>query len=125
MNRLVVLAVGAVAGAVLVRTLSRAARGATPERVADASTRFASTVGRTASRGLSGQVSRLADSVVDFAGAVREAAAEREDLLRSALGVDVDGRGIDPEQARHLLEHPTRATDSRATDSRATDSRAG
>lgn len=111
MSRLLVMVVGSVAGAVLVRKLSDAARRATPESVADASTRFASTVGRSASRGLSGRVSRLGDAVVDFAATVRSAAAEREDLLRSALGVDVDGRGLDPEQARHLLEHPTQAVD--------------
>ena len=111
MNRLLVMAVGSVAGAVLVRKLSDAARRATPERVADASTRFASTVGRTASRGLTGRVSRLGERVVDFAAVVREAAAEREDLLRSALGVDVDSRGLDPDEARHLLEHPTQAVD--------------
>ncbi len=113
MRRALVLVVGSVAGAVLVRKLSDAARRATPESVADASTRFASTVGRTASKGLTGQVSRLADAVVDFAAAVREAAAEREDLLRSALGVDVADGGIDPERARHLLEHPTQPLDER------------
>ena len=108
------MAVGSVAGAVLVRKLSDAARRATPESVADASTRFASTVGRNASAGLTGQVRRLTDAVVDFAAVVRENAAEREDLLRSALGVDVDGRGTDPETARHLLEHPTQPLERRA-----------
>ena len=63
----------------------------------------------TAGKGLTGQVSRLTDAVVDFAATVREAAAEREDLLRSALGVDVGEGGTDPEQARHLLEHPETA----------------
>lgn len=113
MNRLLVMAVGSIAGAVVVRKLSDAARRATPERVADASTRFASTVGRTASRGVAGRLSRAGDAVVGFVATVREAAAEREDLLRSALGVDVDGRGLDPDAARHLLEHPTEAVDGR------------
>ena len=113
MSRLAWAAVGAVAGVLVLRRVADAARRATPESVADAGTRFASTVGRSASKGVSGQVSRLADAVVDFAAAVRESAAEREDLLRSALGVDVDGRGIDPDEARHLLEHPTRRTEER------------
>ena len=109
------MAVGSVAGAVVVRRLSDAARRATPERVADASTRFASTVGRNASaRASPARCQRLADAVVDFAAAVRENAAEREDLLRSALGVDVDDRGTDPETARHLLEHPTQPLERRA-----------
>ena len=108
------MAVGSVVGAVVVRRLSDAARRATPERVADASTRFASTVGRNASKGVTGQVQRLADAVVEFAAVVRENAAEREDLLRSALGVDVDDRGTDPETARHLLEHPTQPLERRA-----------
>ncbi|MFC3687360.1 hypothetical protein [Aquipuribacter hungaricus] len=113
MTRLLVMVVGSLAGAVVVRRLSDAARRATPERVADASTRFASTVGRNASRGVGSQVSRLTDAVVDFAATVREAAAEREEMLRSALGVDVDARGMDPDEARHLLEHPTQPADGR------------
>jgi hypothetical protein len=109
MSRLAWAAVGAVVGVVVVRKAAAALRSATPESVADAGGRFASAVGAKASQGLSGQVRRLADNVADFAAAVRENAAEREDLLRSALGVDAgtDGSGIDPGEARLLLEHPT------------------
>jgi hypothetical protein len=107
---------GAVVGVVVVRQVASTLRRATPESVADAGGRFAAAVGSKASAGLTGQVRRLADSVADFAAAVRENAAEREDLLRSALGVDVDTGGtgpdggpqrVSPEEARRLLEHPT------------------
>ena len=52
MNRLVWAAVGAVAGVLVVRKVADMARRATPESVADAGTRFASTVGRSASKGV-------------------------------------------------------------------------
>lgn len=113
MSRLAWTAVGAVVGVVVVRKASAALRSATPESVADAGGRFAAAVGSKASQGLSTQVRRLADNVADFAAAVREGAAEREEMLRSALGVDVETGGMDPEQARHLLEHPTEQTKPR------------
>lgn len=114
MSRLVWAVAGAVVGTVVVRKASAALRQATPESVVDAGSRFAGAVGSRASQGLTGQVRRLADNVADFAAAVREGAAEREELLRSALGVDVETGGMDPAQARHLLEHPTQPEDRRA-----------
>ena len=111
MSRLVWAVAGAVVGTVVVRKVGGALRRATPESVADAGGRFASAVGSKAGQGLSGQVRRLADNVADFTAAVREGAAEREQLLRSALGVDVETGGMDPDQARHLLEHPTQPED--------------
>jgi hypothetical protein len=111
MSRLVWGLAGAVVGVVVVRKVAATLRSATPESVADAGGRFAAAVGSRASHGLSSQVRRLADNVADFAAAVRENAAEREDLLRSALGVDVETGGIDPGEARRILEHPTQQHD--------------
>jgi len=110
-SRLVWAAAGAVVGVLVVRKVASSLRGATPESVADAGSRFAGAVGSRASQGLTGQVRRLADNVADFAAAVRENAAEREELLRSALGVDVETGGVDPDEARRLLEHPTKRHD--------------
>jgi len=112
-SRLVWAAAGAVVGVVVVRKVAASLRSATPESVADAGARFAGAVGSKASQGLTGQVRRLADNVADFAAAVRENAAEREDLLRSALGVDVETGGVDPDEARRLLEHPTQPHEDR------------
>ncbi len=113
MSRALWAVAGAVAGVVVVRKVTGSLRRATPESVADAGARFAGAVGSKASQGLTGQVRRLADNVADFAAAVRENAAEREDLLRSALGVDVETGGIDPDQARDLLAHPTQRHEDR------------
>lgn len=107
MSRLVWLGLGAVAGVVVVRRAGAALRRTTPESVADASSRFASALGQNAAAGVGTQVRRLADAVQEFAAAVRESAAEREEMLRAALGVDVETGGLDPDEARHLLEHPT------------------
>jgi hypothetical protein len=112
-SRLVWIGLGAVVGVVAVRKAGEALRRTTPESVADAGTRFASAVGQNAAAGVGAQVRRLADAVQDFAAAVRESAAEREELLRAALGVDVETGGLDPDEARHLLEHPTEEQRSR------------
>ena len=118
MSRAAWAVAGAVVGVVVVRQgRLDAARRATPEsrRRRRGPVRRRPSAAK-ASAGLTGQVRRLADSVADFAAAVRENAAEREDLLRSALGVDVDTGGtgpdggpqrVSPEEARRLLEHPT------------------
>jgi len=106
-SRLLWTAAGAVVGVVVVRKVSEAARRATPESVVDAGGRFASAVGSKASQGVGSQVRRLADAVTEFTAVVRESAAEREELLRSALGVDAETGGLGPEEARRLLEHPT------------------
>lgn len=108
MSRIGWAVAGAVVGVFVVRRVSSGLRRATPESVADAGGRFASAVGSRASQGVGAQVRRLADSVADFAAVVREGAAEREDLLRSALGVDAHTGGLDADEAKHLLEHPTR-----------------
>ena len=110
MGRLVWAAAGAVGGVVLTRKAVAAFRRATPESVVDAGSRVVTAVGTRTASGLGSQLRRLTGSVQDFAEAVRESSAEREATLRAALGVDAGG--LDPEEARHLLEHPT-APDTR------------
>ncbi|HET9657941.1 MAG TPA: DUF6167 family protein [Kineosporiaceae bacterium] len=85
MRRLFWVALGATAGVLVVRRLSRAAQAYTPE-------------------GLGRSVASLADGFRDLADAVREGMAEREEELRIALGVDTGD--VDPAQARALLEDP-------------------
>jgi len=87
MRRLFWIALGATAGVLIVRKLSRTAEQFTPEGLADSA-------------------SRLADAARDLAAAVREGMAEREEELRIALGIDAGV--IDPETAHTLLEDPTR-----------------
>ena len=87
MRRLFWVALGATAGILIVRKLSRTAEQFTPEGLADSA-------------------SRLADAARDIASAVREGMAEREEELRIALGID--SGVIDPETAHTLVEDPTR-----------------
>lgn len=105
MSRLVWAAAGAVGGVLVTRRVVAALRSATPESVVDTGGRVVSAVGTRTATGVSRQVRRLADSVADFADAVRESSTEREALLRAALGVDAGG--LDPDEARQLLAHPT------------------
>ena len=107
MKRLVWLLIGAVIGVLLARRLMRLLRSTTPESVAGASGRAAAAVGSRAAAGLGASVRRLADEVAEFTGVVRENAAEREALLRAAMGVDVETGGLAPDEARRLLEDPT------------------
>ncbi len=86
MRRLFWVALGATAGVLVVRRLSRAAEAYTPE-------------------GLGRSLSSAADALRDLADAVREGMAEREQELRVALGVDTGT--IEPDEARDLLENPT------------------
>lgn len=86
MGRLFWVALGAAAGVLAVRKVAQTAQAYTPE-------------------GIAGGLGQVADAVRDFAAAVREGAAEREQELRVALGVDAGV--IDPEQARRLIENPT------------------
>jgi Family of unknown function (DUF6167) len=89
-RRLFWVALGATAGVLVVRRLSRTAAAYTPQ-------------------GLGRSASSLAASLRDLADAVREGMAEREAELRLALGVDAGT--IDPDRAAGLLDHPTRADD--------------
>lgn len=112
MARLVWVAAGAIGGVVLTRKVVSGLRRTTPESVVDVGGRLATAVGTRASSGLGRQIRRLTDEVADFTAAVREGAAEREALLRTALETDTETGGLPPEDARHLLEHPS-APDAR------------
>jgi len=80
------IALGATAGVLVVRKLSRTAEAYTPE-------------------GLGRSLAGLADAVRDAADVVREGMVERERELRVALGVDAGE--VDPDQVQDLLDHPT------------------
>ena len=86
MRRLFWVALGATVGILVVRRVSRAAEAYTPEAMARS-------------------VSQAAESVREFAAAVREGMDQREDELRVALGVDAGT--MDPQAARSLIEHPS------------------
>lgn len=73
MRRLFWMAMGASAGVLVVRKLTRTARAFTPAGVA-------SQVGDTAGN--------LADAIRDFAADVREAMIQREQELREGTGLD-------------------------------------
>ena len=90
MGKLFWIALGAAAGVLVVRKATKTAQAYTPE-------------------GMATGMSNLADAVREFAGAVREGMAEREEELRVALGVDAGT--IDPEEARNLIENPTSTRD--------------
>ena len=87
MRRLFWVALGAAVGVLVVHRVTKAASAFTPE-------------------GMVGSLSSVGDGLRELAGAVREGMAEREHELRVALGVDAGT--LDPEQARALLENPTR-----------------
>lgn len=98
MKRAFWIALGAAAGVLVARRLSRAARELTPESVG----------GR-----LIEATAGLGDAVRDFADAVREAAAQREEELREALGIDDagpngQGRGADPIAVEQLVRSHNR-----------------
>ena len=96
MRRLFWLALGATAGVLVVRKVTRTAQAYSPSGVA---------------RGLSGGLSDLGECLREMAEAVREGMAERETELRYALGIDTgtlqDGLAMSDEQARALIEDPT------------------
>lgn len=86
MRRLFWMALGATAGVLVVRRLSRVAQAYTPE-------------------GVGQSLSGVADALREAAGVVRESMAERERELRVALGVDAGT--IDPQDAQSLIDDPT------------------
>jgi Family of unknown function (DUF6167) len=96
MRRLFWVALGASAGVLVVRKVTKAAKAYSPSGVA---------------QGLSGGLSDLGEGLREMAEAVREGMAEREAELRFALGMDTgtlpDGRDLSPAQARALIEDPT------------------
>ncbi len=72
-RRLFYIALGATAGVLIVRKLSSAAQKMTPAGVQSS---------------LSGSIGNLADAIRSFGAEVREGMAEREDELRTELGLD-------------------------------------
>jgi len=81
MRRLFWVALGAVAGVLVVRRLTRAVEAYTPA-------------------GVSRSLADLGDGLRELADAVREGMAEREQELRIALGVDAGT--LDPQTAQSL-----------------------
>ena len=96
MRRLFWLALGATAGVLVVRKVTKTAQAYSPSGMAD---------------GLSGGLSDLGEGLREMAAAVREGMAERETELRYALGMDTgtlpDGLEMSDAQARALIEDPT------------------
>ncbi|KQX66725.1 hypothetical protein [Angustibacter sp. Root456] len=86
MRRVFWIALGATAGVLVVRKLTKTAESYTPEGVA---------------KGLAG----LGEGLREMAQVVREAMDERDAELRLALGVDEGA--IDPARAQALIDHPT------------------
>jgi hypothetical protein len=97
MRRLFWVALGATVGVLVVRKASKTVQAYSPSGMA---------------QGLSGGLSDLGEGLREMAGAVREGMSERETELRYALGIDTatlpDGRVMTHEQARALIEDPTR-----------------
>lgn len=86
MPRLFWAALGAAAGVLVVRKVTKTAHAYTPE-------------------GMAHGLAELGDGLREFAAAVREGMDQRERELRVALGVDAGT--IDPETARELIENPS------------------
>jgi hypothetical protein len=84
-RRLFWVALGATAGVLVVRKITKTAQAYTPQ-------------------GMASVLSVLVDGLRELAGSVRDAMAERDAELRLALGVD-EGP-IDPDRARALIDQP-------------------
>lgn len=92
MRRLFWVALGATAGILVARRLTRAASRLTPEGAAGQ---------------VSGAVGRLTEGVREFADDVRAGMAERDGELRNALGIDGDGgppHDIDAATVREMFD---------------------
>jgi hypothetical protein len=85
-RRLFWVALGATAGVLVVRRLSRTAQAYTPQ-------------------GLTSSAGAALDALRELADDVREGMAAREQELRLALGVDAGQ--VDPAEVRDLLDDPT------------------
>ncbi|MBB5789073.1 DUF6167 family protein [Jiangella mangrovi] len=79
MSKLFWVALGATAGVLVVRRLTRAAESLTPEGAADR---------------VAGGLRNLGDAVREFTDEVRAGMAERDAELRYALGIAPDGTGV-------------------------------
>jgi hypothetical protein len=78
MTKLFWVALGATAGVLVVRRLTKAAESLTPEGAADR---------------VAGGLRNLGDAVRDFTDEIRAGMAERDAELRYALGIAPDGTG--------------------------------
>ena len=87
MRRLFWLTLGATAGVLVVRKVTKTAQAFTPA-------------------GLAGSAGGIGDSLRYFADQVRAGMVEREAELRDALGIDSDGHDLSPEEAADLIERP-------------------
>jgi len=96
MRRLFWVALGATAGALVVRKVTKTVQAYSPSGVA---------------KGLSGGLSDFGEGMREMAEAVREGMDERETELRYALGMDTatlpEGSQMTSEQVRALIEDPT------------------
>ena len=101
MRRLFWLALGATAGVLIVRKLSKAAEKLTPQGIA---------------QNFAAGLNELAYALRDFAADVREAMTAQETALRQAAGLD-GGPTAELGVASHRAEDP-RAEDPRAEDHR-------
>jgi hypothetical protein len=86
---------GATAGVLAVRKVTKTANQYTPE-------------------GMAHGLSNLGEGLKEFAAAVREGMQVRETELRVALGIDTGT--MDPQEAARLLENPTDPREARAPD---------
>ncbi len=84
------LALGATAGVLVVRKVTKTAQSFTPA-------------------GLASRAGGLGDSLRYFADQVRAGMAEREAELRDALGIDSDGHDLPAEEAADVIERPMSA----------------
>jgi hypothetical protein len=82
------LALGATAGVLVVRKVTRTAKAFTPA-------------------GLAESAGGLGESVRAFADEVRLGMVQREAELRDALGIDGDGHDLPPQAAADLIERPS------------------
>ena len=87
MRRLFWLTLGATAGVLVVRKVTRTAQAFTPAALANSA-------------------GGIGDSIRYFADQVRAGMVEREAELRDALGIDSDGHDLSPEEAADLIERP-------------------
>jgi hypothetical protein len=86
-RRLFWLTLGATAGVMVVRKVTRTAQAFTPA-------------------GLASSAGGIGDSIRYFADQVRAGMVEREAELRDALGIDDDGHDLPPAAAADLIERP-------------------
>ena len=96
MRRLFWVTLGATAGVLLVRKVTKAAEAYSPTNLAG---------------GFAGGLSDLGEGLRELADAVREGMSQREGELRNALGIDTGtlpgGGSLSAQEAQELIDHPT------------------